>query len=350
MAKKKIAVLHAQVPFIRGGAEQLVENLTRNLVRRGFQADLVTIPFKWYPNRALLDSYLMWRMADLSESNGEQIDLLIALKAPTFLAKHTNKVVWLMHQHRAAYDLRDSVIAGGLNTIPGGKEIIAQITEIDRMALLEANSIYAISKNVSARLKQFNGIASVPMYHPPSLEGRYYTGKYGNYILSVGRLNAIKRTDLLIRALPFCDKHVHVKIAGRGQEAEALEKLARELGVEDRVEMLGFIPDEGILELYANALAVCFPPLDEDYGYITLESFLSKKPILTCWDSGGVLEFAQDGENAFIVDCDAEKMGGCFQKLYQNKRMAREMGEAGYLRVKDISWDHVIDELTKTIR
>lgn len=350
MAKKKVVVLHAQVPFVRGGAELLVENLKKNLIKRGYQAELVGIPFKWYPKQALLDSYLMWRMADLSESNGEKIDLLIALKAPTFLAKHANKVVWLMHQHRAAYDLRDSAVAGGLNTISGGKEIIAQITEMDRMALLEAKSIYTISKNVMARLKRFNGIPSTPLYHPPSLEGRYYTGEYGNYILSVGRLDASKRTDLLIRALPFCDKQIRIKIAGRGQEAEALEKLARKLGVEDRVEMLGFVPDEGLLELYANALAVCFPPVDEDYGYITLEAFLSKKPILTCWDSGGVFEFAQDGENAFIVDYDAEKMGGCFQKLYQNKRMARDMGEAGCLRVKDISWDHVIDELTKTIR
>lgn len=350
MRKKKVAVLHAQVPFVRGGAEIHVENLNKNLIKRGFEAEIISLPFKWYPNSALLDSYLMWRMADLTESNGEKIDLIIALKCPTYLAKHPNKVVWLMHQHRAAYDLRDNVLAGGFNTIPGGKEMIEKITQMDNMGISETKHIYANSKNVAARLKKYNGIDSTPLYHPPALEGRYYAGEFGDYIFSVGRLDASKRIDLLIRALPYCDKRIHVWIAGKGPEADHLKKLANELKVADRVKLLGFVPDDDLLKLYSGALGVCYPPIDEDYGYITLEAFLSKKPILTCYDSGGVLEFARQDENAFIVDFDPEKMGACFQRLYQNKRMAQEMGMRGYELVKDIKWDHVIDELTRTIR
>lgn len=350
MKRKKIAVLHAQVPFVRGGAEMHVENLTKNLKRRGFDAELITMPFKWYPNHVLLDSNLLWRMTDFSEANGEKIDMVIALKTPTYLAQHHNKVVWLMHQHRAAYDLRDSVVAGGLNIVPGGTEMIQKITNLDNMALAEAKLLFANSKNVAARLRKYNGIDSDPLYHPPALAGRYRSGECGNYILSVGRLDANKRIDLLIRSLKYCDKGLQVYIAGKGPEADNLQKLADDLGVADRVKLLGFVADDDLIDLYANALGVCYPPVDEDYGYITLEAFLSKKPILTCFDSGGVLEFAKDNENAFIVDFDAEKMGACFEKLYQNKKMAQDMGASGYSIVKDISWDHVIDELTKTIR
>lgn len=350
MGQKKIVVCHSQVPFVRGGAEMHVENLTRELRKRGFQVDLVSIPFKWYPRQTLLDSYFLWRSVDLSESNGEKIDLVIPLKVPSFMVQHPNKVTWVMHQFRQAYDMKENLPAGGLLTQPGGEELIEKITRLDCIGIGESRKIFANSRNVGARLKQYNGISAAPLYHPPALAGRYESGEFGDYILSVGRLDKSKRIDLLIRALPYCDKHIRVKIAGRGPEMEPLKELAAKLKVAERVDFLGFVPDEDVIRLYAGALGVCYPPIDEDYGYVTLEAFLSKKPILTCRDSGGVLEFAREGENARIVDCDAQQMGACFQELYRNKQRAAEMGLAGYNLVKDISWDHVIDELTQTIR
>ncbi len=350
MKKKKVAVLHSQVPFVRGGAELYTENLTNNLKKRGFDAEIVSIPFKWYPNNCLLDSYNLWRMADLSESNGEKIDLVISSKVPTFMARHENKVLWVMHQFRQAYDLADNMAAGGLRHIPGGSKIIEKITYMDNLAFSEAKNIFSISKNVTARLMQHNGVDSIPLYHPPSLEGRYYGGQYGDYILSVGRLDGNKRVNLIIEAMQYCDKNIKALIAGRGAEMESLKKLADKLKVSDRVEFLGFVPDDDLLKLYSECLGVCFPPIDEDYGYITLEAFLSKKPIITCRDSGGVLEFVREGENGFICDVSAEQLGKCFDELYKNKNLAKDMGNAGFELVKDISWDNVIDELTKTIR
>lgn len=350
MKKKRVVVLHAQAPFIRGGAELMVENLTLHLRQRGFEAELIAMPFKWYPNNVLLDSFLMWRMADLTESNGQKIDLLIPLKVPTYLAQHPNKVIWLMHQQRTAYDLKNNVELAGLNSSRDGAATIQKITEMDTLAISEARAVYAISKTVKCRLREFNGIDSTPLYHPPALVGSYFCEEYGDYILSVGRLDPIKRVDLLIRALSFCDRRVRAVIAGKGPEGEKLKRLAEKLGVADRVDFLGFVPDSEIVKLYAGALAVCFPPIDEDYGYITLEAFLSKKPVLTCVDSGGVLEFAERDKSAFVLECNPEKMGACIDRLYRNKALAKDMGEAGYQRVKDISWDNVIDELTRTIR
>lgn len=163
MGKKKVAVLHAQVPFVRGGAELLVENLTKQLKIRGFDAEIVSLPFKWYPNNTLLDSYLAWHMLDLTESNGQKIDLVIATKVPTFMIQHPNKVVWLMHQFRTAYDLQDNGPAGGCNTIPGGKELKHKIVHMDNLALSSIKPIYTISKTVTNRLKQYNGIESAPL-------------------------------------------------------------------------------------------------------------------------------------------------------------------------------------------
>ncbi len=350
MKKKKVAVLHVQCAFMSGGAEALTASLTSQLRERGFDAERTSLPFKWYPINTLLDGFLQWRLLDLSESNGEKIDLVIALKTPTYLVRHDHKVLWLMHQHRVAYDMRDNVPAGGLNTIPGGQEAIKQIIAMDNMTIPEASSIYSISKNVTDRLKQYNHIDSTPLYHPPALAGRYKTGEFGDYILSVGRLDPNKRIDLLIRALPYCDSHIMIKIAGRGREAEHLQALANELHVEDRVKLLGFVSDEEVIDLYAGALGVCYPPIDEDYGYVTLEAFLSHKPIVTCHDSGGVLEFARHQDNALVVEPNPEQIGACFQYLYEHKATAKVMGATGYEVVKDIGWNNVIDELTKSIR
>ncbi len=350
MKKKKIAVLHAQVPFVSGGAELMVNSLTKQLQLRGFNAELVSLPFKWYPANTLLDSYLMWRMLDLDETNGEEIDLAIATKLPTYMIRHHNKALWLMHQHRVAYDLIDNVPAGGFNTIPNGHDLREKIVNMDNIAMAEFEKRYSISQNVSNRLEQYNGFSSTPLYHPPSLAGNYYAEGYGDYILSIGRLDKMKRLDLLIESLKYCDRKIKAVIGGKGPEKEHLEQLARKLGVADRVKFLGFVEDKELLNLYANALGVYFAPLDEDYGYITLEAFFSKRPVFTCRDSGGVLEFAKNSRNACVVNFDPKEMGTAFNKLYKNKKLAKEYGEEGYKVVKDISWDYVVDVLTESIR
>lgn len=350
--KKKIAVLHAQIPFVRGGAELMVESLVKQLKQRGFEADLISMPFKWYPEAStLMDSYLMWRMADLTEVDGAKIDLVIATKAPTYLLPHPNKVVWLMNQHRPAYDLHDSVPVGGFNVNPNEEKYRDVIVRMDNKGINEAKEVYSISKVVSNRFEHYNHIHSTPLYHPPALAGRYRSEEYGAYVLAVGRLDSQKRQNLLIQALPFCDKNVRAVIAGDGKDLEWLQKLAVEKGVEDRVDFLGFVSDDALLKLYANALTVCVTPVDEDYCYITLEAFLSKRPVITCGDSSGVLEFARQEENAIVCDCEnPEEIGSAINTLYHDKGVARGYGENGYNMVKDISWENVISELTKTVR
>lgn len=348
--KKKIAVLHAQVPFVRGGAELLVENLTKELNKRNYEAELVSLPFKWYPNNTLIDNVLAWRLIDLSESNGNKIDLVISTKFPTYAVKHENKVIWLMHQFREAYDLCDNKEYSGLNTIQDGVSTRNKIHKIDDTIIPEAKEIFSISKNVTKRLKKFNNIDSIPLYHPPMHIGKYRSNNYDNYILSVGRLDKKKRVDLLIKSLQFCDNSVQAIIAGRGPEQEKLEKLTRDLKLQNRVKFLGFVNDDELIELYANAFAVYFAPVDEDYGYITLESLLSKKPIVTCIDSGGVLEFVEDEKSAFITNVDEIEIGKKINILFNNKLRCKEMGQFGYEKIKNISWDDVIDKLTRTIK
>lgn len=346
--KKRVAVLHAQIPFIRGGAEIMVEKLVEQLKKFGFEAELIKIPFKWYPENSFYDSMLMWNMLDLEEINGKKIDLVIGTKFPSYGVKHSNKVIWLMHQHRAAYDLCDNEGYGGFNMIQNGIRMKNVVKHFDNIHINEAKHVYCISKNVSKRLKEYNSINADVLYHPPGLEGQYKCKSYGDYILSVGRLDQLKRIDLLLEAVAKTGKEIKVKIAGEGSEMEKLQNLTKRLHLSEQVEFLGFVSDERLIDLYANALAVYFAPVDEDYGYITLEAFLSKKTVITCKDSGGVLEFANK-ENSVICDSNSESISFAIKKLYDNREMCKALGENGYDSVKDIAWKNVIETLTSTI-
>ena len=349
---KKICVCAAQVPFMRGGAEIQVENLCRELNARGFETELVNIPFKWYPEQQLMDNAMVWRLMDLRESNGRKIDLVIATKYPTYAVRHDNKVTWLIHQHRMAYDLYDALGDAPNSELFGNESretVRKAIVHIDNVALSESKRIFAESKNVQKRLRHYNSIASEVLYHPPNNANQYYSGQYGDYILSVSRLDPIKRLDLLIRALEYTTQNVKVRIVGTGMDFDRLTNLALELGVEDRVEFMGFVKDEDVINLYANARAVYFAPWDEDYGYITLEAFLARKPVITCRDSGGVLEFVSDGVCGTVSAPIPQEIGRVIQRLWEDKKMCRRYGLAGYDRIKDINWDNAIEKLTETL-
>lgn len=344
--KKKIAILGAQIPFNYGGAEILVDELNRQLNDRGFQSEVINIPFKWYPKEQLIDNALVWKMTDLTESNGEKIDQVICTKYPTYAIDHPNKVVWLFHQHRPIYDLLGTEYSE-FSRSGDDQRIISHIRQIDSTSLTQAKKIFSISENVKNRLKIYNNISSEILYPPAKLDGSYRNDHYGDYIFSAGRLDPLKRLDLLILALKKIDTNVTLKIAGKGKYGETLERLAIKEGVSNRIEFLGFVPDEDLIDHYAKAGAVFFAPLDEDYGFITIEAFKSRKPIVTTNDSGGVLEFVEDGINGYVVNTDPNDIADAFNYIFKDKKKQSILGEAGLESVKMINWDHVITTLTK---
>ncbi len=344
----KIAIATVQVPFITGGAELHAEMLRDELKKRGHEAEIVTIPFKWYPTETLKNCMLMGRMLDLTEVNGEKIDRVIALKFPAIYTKHPHKVIWLLHQHRQAYDLWETPY-GDLDKVPEGESIRALIKACDNKYILEAKSIFTNAKNTSKRLQQYNGIYSTPLYHPPLNWDKMRCDGYGDYIFYASRIDRMKRQWMLIEAARYVKTPVKFIIAGSGSksETERLQKMIKKYGVSNTVKLAGFISEEEKLSHYANCLSVYFGAYDEDYGYITLEAFFSKKPVIVHIDAGGPLEFVRNEENGYVVDEDpvlvAEKIDG----LFSNREKAKKMGESGYQLLQDIhmNWDYVIDRL-----
>lgn len=163
----KLLIATVQTPYIRGGAELLAAELEKQLMQRGHEAEIVTVPFKSYPAARILDHILACRLLDVTESCGMKVDRVIGLKFPAYLMPHPNKVLWLVHQHRPAYDLWSHPEAGDLQQQHDGQQVRDAIRKADSSLIPEYKARFAISGNVAGRLRRFNGLEATPLYQPP---------------------------------------------------------------------------------------------------------------------------------------------------------------------------------------
>jgi glycosyltransferase involved in cell wall biosynthesis len=343
MKSKRIVICGVHVPFARGGAEGLVAGLSEALRAHGHTVDVVNLPFSWVPKNEIMRGALAWRLLDLRAVNGQPIDQLICTKFPSYAAQHPSKVVWLVHQHRQAYDWYGTPYSDFANT-GDDRAVREQIMRLDRRCLGEAARLYTISNNVSERLRRFNGLHAAPLYPPSRIAEQLRTGPFGDYVLSVSRLDAAKRVGLLLDALAQ-SKRLRAVIVGDGPERETLIRQARRLGLEGRVTFAGFVDDAELVRLYANCRAVYYAPIDEDYGFATIEGLGAGKPVLTADDSGFVRELVRDGETGLVCPPAPTALAARLDLLADDAPLAERLGAAGQRRVRDISWQRVVAEL-----
>lgn len=347
----KIVITTVQVPFVSGGAELHAVNLCQALRNAGHEAEIVTIPFSDWPLNLIQDSIIAARLFDLSASWAGKIDLNIALRFPAYFIPHPNKVVWALHQYRAAYDLFDTEYSG-LKNNKEGKQIQKVVKNADQLYLKEAKRIYANSKNVAGRMERYNHIHAEALYHPCPDMDQFYCAQYDDYILMPSRISATKRQMLALEAMCRTKSDIRLYIVGRAdhpKEKEQMVSFIKKHNLCKKVKYFDYVTREKKLELYANAKGVLFLPVDEDYGYITLEAMAASKAVITCKDSGGPLEFVEDERNGFVVPPNAKAIAERLDELAKSDSLSQEMGRWSkkLLEQKNITWENVVRELTK---
>src|SRR4029079_3034014 len=228
----RIAALRPQVPFARGGAEIFTDELVAELRARGHDADLVSVPFKWYPGTRVLTQAFLWRMPHLEEADGQRIDLVVATKFPSYVVRHPEKRVWLVHQFRQAYEL-DRTPLGQFSEAAEESAVRRRVHDLARDALGEASRLFATSGNVAGRLERSTGLVAEVLPHPAQELG-YHDEVHRAFVLSVNRLDRAKRVDLLIEAAAL-EPSLQVVVVGEGPDGDRLQKLAADRGVNGRV-------------------------------------------------------------------------------------------------------------------
>src|SRR4029453_19210849 len=217
----------------------------------------------------------------------------------------------------------------------------------DTRILRECVGHFTIARTVSERMLKYNGIASEALYNPPKLAGRLHGGPYGDYVSTVTRLEPVKGVDLAIDTFQKTTSAMRLLIAGDGSIRHDLAEYIERRGLTDRVTLLGRVDDDRLVELYAGCRAVLFAPYEEDYGYVTLEAFLSRKPVITARDSGGTLEFVRDGVNGYVCEPTTDALAVAVNRLGADAALAASLGERGHAVAANITWDNVVERLTE---
>ena len=341
----KVLVLSTKVPFVHGGAEELFDHLVRNLQASGVEAEGMRLPFTWNPAERLIDEMLIARRLRVSH-----VDRVIALKFPAYLVPAPDKVIWLLHQYRQAYDLLDA----GQSNIPEdqrGKVILNAIRSADNQAFAESKAIYTNSPTTTDRLRRYNDVDS-RVLRPPLNDPELFTGHDSEgYILATGRVNASKRQHLLIAGLRFT-RGTRLVVAGppdSPSDGERLRELAEREGVADRVTLdLRFLPRAELARWVNGAAAVAYLPFDEDsLGYCTMEAFQAGKAVITTTDSGGVLDIVRDGDTGYVVLPEPEAIGAAMSRLSSGSREAVALGRAGRAAMANerLNWPATVGRL-----
>lgn len=334
-----VLVCATQVPFMRGGLELMVENLVEALQGAGHRAEAVAVPAAWDRER-VLDAATAWRMVPLDA------DLVIPVNFPAYFCRHPRKVLWLAHQHRAAYDGLGQPWSD-FGTDDASLAVHRQLVDWDTQVLGECSPRFTISGVVAQRLQRFNGLSARALYQPPPLADRLKPrpGGVGTHILCPTRLEANKRPGLFLEGLAKMRHPVDGVLAGRGSLEPELRSTVERLGLAARVDLPGFVPDDDLVDLIRNATAVVYAPFDEDYGFVTLQAFLAGVPVVTAADSGGVLEWVEHEVTGLVTDGSPEGIGRALDRLVKDPVLAKRLGAAGRARVRELSWDAVVATL-----
>jgi glycosyltransferase involved in cell wall biosynthesis/GT2 family glycosyltransferase len=327
----------------RGGAEALYKGLVKGLRETPNDVDRIDVVIDESSFEAILEGYEECAHLDLHD-----YDLVISTKAPTYAVHHRTHVSYLLHTIRVFYDMFHQEYGKGTPAQFRQRRLIHALDKRalhpDRVAKHFAigHSPYKRLYDVDLLWQQIN----FEVLHPPTALQGFREPRAGAYVFVPGRLHRWKRVDLIIKAFQYVKKDIPLRIAGTGEDEPSLRALAAD---DRRIEFLGRVTDEQLLDLYAGALVVPFVPVNEDYGLITIEAFRSKKPIITCLDSGEPTYFVRDHETGFVVQPEPEAIAQKINYLIEHPDHGAEMGEKGSAAVSHITWDAVVAKLLSSI-
>ena len=342
-----MAVISASVPFIRGGAEMLEEELVRQLRARDVDVVHVRLPFDWSTPTAVQRS-----MAGAAALRLPNVDRVFPLKFPAWLVPHEDKVAWVFHQFRQMYDLWEAGLSGWSTNDRAALSLRRLVVQSDTDALAACTRVHTYSPTTRERLHRFNGIDSTLLYTPMASDIPFRSGPYGDEIVALGRVSGAKRQALAVEALALTTTPVRLTIAGVADPPEYGAQIRRrihELGVERRVTFINrFITEQEKIGLLETALASVYLPIDEDnFGYVTAESFLAHRGVVTATDAGGVCWIVEDRLTGFVAEPEPSALARVFDQLFDDRQLCARLGDAGCARFAelDLNWEHTIRTL-----
>jgi len=320
-----------------GGAERLFDALVQSFRDLGHDADEVCLYTDESTFDRILENYLYFHDLDLSS-----YDMVVSTKAPTWMVRHDRHVCYLVHTIRAFYDMFEEIFP---QPLPEHLEQRALIHALDSKAMARCRAIESIGLEVAERLTRWNGLPSGVM-HPPLWENPFVGTTSEPFLFLPGRLHSWKRTDLVVRAMRHVSSPVRLILAGTGAAEEEIRDLASS---DKRIELLGRVSEEVLVDHYSRCLAVPFTPKREDYGFVTLEAFASGKPVVTCSDSGEAASIVRDQQGGIVCEPTAEAVGAAIDWMFEHPVERDAMGARGRAWVEGLNWLQIARTLVSRV-
>jgi len=161
---------------------------------------------------------------------------------------------------------------------------------------------------------------------------RRYGGKL--LVFALGRHVYYKGFEFLIRALAGMPDAA-LALGGQGPLTDDLRRVAREAGVEDRVDFVGRIPDQDLPAWYHACDVFCLPSIEpaEAFGIVQVEAMACGRPVVCCQLDNGVNWVNPDGETGLTVaPADPAALRGALARLHRDPALRAQLGEEGRRR------------------
>lgn len=342
----RVGIAITRVPFLRSRVEGCAEELAQALQRAGHQAEVIPIPFNGRPESRLPEQLLACRLLDLEDSVGTRIDRLIALSFPAYLVPHTEKVVWLLRQCRAANTLwktSDGSLSGAAN----GAVLRRLIRDSDARLLREARAVFVPSRSGGERLHEDFGISAKLLQAPPFHAEQYRHEDLGDFFFVLIPDDGPSREDLILQALQSTRHPVQIRL---------LSDPGRPIA-ESGISGLPALPPNRIvhvspaekdrLALFGNCLAVVYVAVDEVDNAIALESMLAGKALVTTDDSGGIADLVRHERTGLVCSPNPESLATVLDRLWEDRALALRLGQAARAHYEELrlTWDAVAERV-----
>lgn len=189
-----------------------------------------------------------------------------------------------------------------------------------------------------------NGI-DVAELERESRDGHQPEGIPEGSLVAVGRLVPTKGFDLLVRVLPNLPSEVHLVICGQGPERERLERLARDLGVTDRLHLPGWVREADKLHLLRQSLAYVHPARFESFGMSVIEAMAMSAPIVAS-RVGGLPEVVGDA-GLLVAPGRVDELAAAIRQLREDEPFRRDLRQRSQARARQLTWDAASKQLER---
>ncbi|MBI5643840.1 MAG: glycosyltransferase family 4 protein [Deltaproteobacteria bacterium] len=217
------------------------------------------------------------------------------------------------------------------------KDILLYLARMREMRLHKKLGKVIVASGYMKRLLIQNGfnpsdieIISYFVTNPPSTSDSVGVGNRGaGAVFYAGIIHKVKGVDILLKALSFVKTDFKVLLAGQGEYLEEFKRLSRELGLEEKVEFLGWVANKDLMDYYRRADVVVVPSYwVEAFGIVGIEAMACARPVIG-FDTGGISEWLKDGVNGFLVPRGSyRELAEKIELLLMDKKLNEEMGMA----------------------